>query len=449
LRVLFLTQTLPYPLDAGPKIRAYYTLLHLSRQHEVTLLSFVRPSDPPGAIEHLRACCQAVHTVPMRRSRARDAWHLLRSLVSDTPFLIARDWVPEMAIKVDFEFRNSKFEIIHADQLWMAQYALRARNSPFAVGNPQSEIRSLKLILDQHNAVFQIPRRLAQHETNPLKRALLVLEEHKLTCYEKQVCQQFDHVVWVTEEDRAAFHAQMIKAQRPTPDDGRRSVVNSRRSSIIPICVDPVAKSAILRTPNAHRVTFLGGLHWPPNAEGVLWFAREVWPQILQQVPNMVFTVIGKNPPPELMPYASRLAFHVSRFTHRALGVTNCEVTGYVDDPTPYLAETAAFIVPLRAGGGMRVKILDAWSWGLPVVSTRVGTEGLGYRDEENLLIADTAEAFARSVVRLFTEPELAARLGAAGRRTVEEHYDWRKVYHAWDEVYRKAVSFQRGGDQR
>lgn len=95
----------------------------------------------------------------------------------------------------------------------------------------------------------------------------------------------------------------------------------------------------------------------------------------------------------------------------------------------------------------MRVKIIDVWSWGLSVVSTRVGAEGLGYWDEENLLIADTAEAFARSVVRLFTEPGLAARLRAAGRHTVEGQYDWRKVYHAWDEVYRKAVSFQRGGD--
>lgn len=90
----------------------------------------------------------------------------------------------------------------------------------------------------------------------------------------------------------------------------------------------------------------------------------------------------------------------------------------------------------------MRVKIIDAWSWGLPVVSTRIGAEGLAYGDEENLLIADTTEAFAQSVVLLLTEPELAARLRVAGRRTVEEHYDWRKVYHAWDEVYGKAVSF-------
>lgn len=429
MRILFLTQVLPYPLDAGPKIRAYYTLRYLSRRHDVTLLSFVRPSDPPGAIEHLRVFCQAVHTVPMHRSRARDAWHLLRSLANGTPFLIARDWVPEMAQLVqaliepgsqrtntptgNVQPTTCKFDVVHADQLWMAPYALLAKSQ---ISNPKS-----KIVLDQHNAVYLVPKRLAERERNPVKHVLLELEWRKLVRYEAELCQLFDEVVFVTKEDQHALMGQI-------------------RNPVIPICVDPDEQQVIHRRPDAHRVTFLGGLHWPPNAAGVLWFARDVWPLVQQQVPRAVLTVIGKNPPPEL-------THHASRFTHRAPGVTNCEVTGYVDDPTPCLAETAAFIVPLHAGGGMRVKIVDAWSWGLPVVSTRVGAEGLGYKDGENLLIADTAEAFARSVVRLFTEPELADRLRAAGRRTVEEHYDWRKVYRAWDEVYGKAVSFQRGGD--
>jgi len=112
------------------------------------------------------------------------------------------------------------------------------------------------------------------------------------------------------------------------------------------------------------------------------------------------------------------------------------EITGYVDDPTPYLVETAVFIVPLHAGGGTRVKILDAWCWGLPVVTTRVGAEGIRARDGENVLLGDTAEAFAQAVVRVLREPELAARLAAGGRRTVEAHYDWRDAYRAWDRVY-------------
>ena len=112
------------------------------------------------------------------------------------------------------------------------------------------------------------------------------------------------------------------------------------------------------------------------------------------------------------------------------------EITGYVADPTPYLAETAAFIVPLHAGGGMRVKILDAWCWGLPVISTRVGAEGIRVQEGENVRLADTPEAFAQAVVQVLRKPELAARLAAGGRRTVEVHYDWRRVYRAWDQVY-------------
>jgi glycosyltransferase involved in cell wall biosynthesis len=105
------------------------------------------------------------------------------------------------------------------------------------------------------------------------------------------------------------------------------------------------------------------------------------------------------------------------------------------------LSETAAFIVPLQAGGGMRVKILDAWSGGLPVISTSIGAEGLMARDGENLLLADSPDAFARAVLRVLHEPALAARLAEGGRRTVDDNYDWRRVYPAWDEVYARALA--------
>jgi glycosyltransferase involved in cell wall biosynthesis len=162
----------------------------------------------------------------------------------------------------------------------------------------------------------------------------------------------------------------------------------------------------------------MGGLHWPPNSQGVIWFAQEVWPRVLARVPEAVFTVIGKNPP-SLAGMAQAV-----------------EVAGYVADPEPYLAETAAFVVPLHAGGGMRVKILEAWRWGLPVVSTTIGAEGIDYENGRDLLIADSPDAFAEAVVRLLCEWELAERIGQAGRRTVETHYDWRTVYRAWDAIY-------------
>jgi glycosyltransferase involved in cell wall biosynthesis len=303
------------------------------------------------------------------------------------------------------------FDVIHADQLWMAPYALLARSQA---------TDALTLVLDAHNAVFQIPQRMAATSHNPFVRSLLELEARKLARYEAVTCCRFDRVVTVTQEDQSTLSNLIATQSAATSVESQRN--RNPRISTIPICIDPVAKAVIPRLPNPHRVTFLGGLHWPPNAEGILWFAREVWPRVIQQAPAAVLTVIGKNPPSILVQAASTS--------------TNYDITGYVPDPAPHLSETAAFIVPLHAGGGMRVKIVDAWSWGQPIVSTRIGSEGLDYQDKENLLIADTAEDFAQSVISLLTAPELANRLGAAGRRTAEERYDWRKVYPAWAQVY-------------
>lgn len=393
MRILFLTQVLPYPLDAGPKTRAYYVLRYLAQRHHVTLLSFVRPSDTPEALDHLRTFCDDVYTVQMRRSRLRDVQYLAQSLAVNTPFLIARDAVPAMSARVQQLVRDGQFDAIHADQLWMAPYALLAKERASGPHRPL-------LVLDQHNAVFQIPRRLAQSEKNALKRHVLELEARKLAQYEAEALRRFDHVVWVTREDRDALH------------DSRAT------STIIPICVDPSPRP-LTRRPHAHRVTFLGGLHWPPNAEGVVWFARQVWPRVQAQAPHAILTVIGKDPPSELR--------------EQGEGV---EVTGYVGDPRPYLEETAAFIVPLHAGGGMRVKILDAWAWGLPVVATTIGAEGIRVRDEQNALVADTAENFAAAVLRTLNEPSLGATLTSGGRQAVATEYNWQLVYPAWDSIY-------------
>ena len=406
MNILLLTQVLPFPLDAGPKVRAYYVLRHLAQSHAVTLVSFVRATDTPAAVEHLGQFCQEIHTLRMPRSRIRDGWHLLRSLVNGSPFLIARDWVPEMAKMINEQLTITRFDGVHADQLWMAPYALLARK-------PQRDDRRPRLVLDQHNAVYLVPARMAENEPDPLKRALLKLEARKMARYEAETCRRFDRVVWVTHQDHEALQRYALGAR-----------LKVRNSAIIPICGDPEATPIVARKDSARRVTFVGGLHYPPNAQGVLWLAERVFPQVLAQVPDAVLTVIGKDPPRQI----SNLEIQVPR--------RNFEVAGYVADLEPYLEETAAFAVPLLAGGGMRVKIVDAWTWGLPVVSTSVGAEGIETRPGEDILIADTPEAFAQAAVRLLRDSGLARRVGLAGRRWVEVHYDWHTVYKTWDSVY-------------
>ena len=391
MRILFAAQLLPFPLDAGPKVRAYYVLRQLAEAgHELTLLCFVRPEDRPAHLDELGRYCRAVETVPIARSRFRDLRDGAMSLVSDTPFLIRRDRRPAMNARLARVLAAGTTDAFHADQLWMAPLAELCGG----VG--------LK-VLDQHNAVFKVPERLAAHHPNPAARALLRMEASRLARFERATVDAFDDVVWVSREDRDAVCG-------PTA---------ARRHHVIPIAVDPRANPPVPR-PSPFRVTFLGGLHWPPNADGVRWFAEHVWPSVSRAVPKATFTVIGKgsaraldsNPPARI------------------------DVRGYVEDLRGLLAETAAFVVPLRTGAGMRVKILDAWCWGLPIVSTTVGAEGIDVAPGENILLADDPSAFADALVRMLREGTLSCRIASNGRATVEARYDWRKVYEAWSQVY-------------
>ncbi len=404
MRILYLSQLIPYPADAGPKVRIYHVMQYLAAAgHEITLLAFRREHDTEEAIDHLRKFCDEVHTVLMSRSRVRDTWELARSTVTGRSFLISRDGTAAMSRQIQDLVTRQHFDAVHADQLWMAQYALEAREASEQSKQPLT-------VLDQHNAVYLIPERLATDTSNRFKKVFLAQEARNMARYEVETCQKFEHVVWVTEQDRAAL-ANLANGQGTFMED-----------LVIPISVDPQNTKPVMRGSQARRVTFLGGMHWPPNAEGISWFTREVWPLVRQEVPDAVLTVIGKNPPASI--------------TQVNVQLQNVEATGYVSEIAPYLSETTAFIVPLHAGGGMRVKILDAWNRGLPVVSTSIGAEGLRYKDGENLLLAEDAGEFARATISLFREPALADALSAAGRKTVEEYYDWQEIYKAWDKIY-------------
>jgi glycosyltransferase involved in cell wall biosynthesis len=394
MRVIFATQVLPLPLDAGPKVRAYYVLRYLAEAgHDVHLVSFVRSGDTADSLAELRRFCGSVEAVPLQRSRVRDMRDGLRTLWTRMPFLVLRDDLPAMRLAIRRLAAARSFDALHADQLWMAPYGM------------QEDLPVGQTILDQHNAVFQVVRRMAEHDRRAVVRALLGREAARLEAFERETCRRFNHVAWVTDEDRRAV---LLHDAR-----GGRDVV-------IPIATDPGARPRLARN-RPFRVTFLGGLHWPPNAEGVGWFLDRVWPRVARAVPTAVLTVLGRDG---------------RRALPRAHEHPRVEVTGYVNDPQPYLAETAVFVVPLLSGAGMRVKILDAWCWGLPVVSTTVGAEGLKAVHDDNVLIADEGNAFADAVIALAGDQRRAARVADGGRATVEGHYDWRRVYPAWDSVY-------------
>ncbi len=394
MRILLLTQVVPYPPDSGPKIKTYNVLRYLAERHAVHLVSFVRTPEEEANAEALRRFCADVATVPLRRSRVRDAGYLLRSLVTGRPFLVERDGSKEMRDAVWGMIRLHDFDAVHADQLSMAQ---------FAVDLPVST-----RVLDEHNAVWTIVRRSARNEGLGPMRLAMELEWRKLRAYEGKLCREFDLVTVVSVQDYLALAeaAQSIFATK-----------------VIPIAVDCQEMAFQPRTAEARELLSLATMFYPPNVEGVRWFATEVFPVVRQRVGDARLNVVGSRPPEE-----------IKRLEQPDSGVV---VTGYVPDLEPILRRCGVMVVPVRSGSGMRVKILEAFARGIPVVSTSIGVEGIDARPGEHLLVADTPEEFAEAVVQVLREPARAARLARAARELVEGRYDWRAALDGLDEVYR------------
>ena len=367
----------------------------------MTLVSFVRREEQ-ASLPVLREMCD-VHPVPLRRSRLADGYYWLRSQVSKRPFLIERDDLKTMRRQVEELRRSRTFDVVHADQLTMTQFALAFQGS-----TPQP-----RLVFDAHNATWTIVERMIQNAPAILK-PVLSLEAKRVEHYEGSLIRQFDHTLAVTEIDRRA----LLKAARIY-----HQMVPADRIRVIPIAIDTTILVPIQRTTGSHNIVTIGTLLYPPNADGVRWFTNEVFPLIRRQVPDVTLTIIGKGAPVDLVRLASQSSGKIT-------------ITGYVPDLVPYLEKAALMVVPVRAGGGMRVRILEAFARGIPVVTTSVGLEGIEARPGEDVLVEDTAERFAIAVVQLLKDPKLQMRLAANGRGLAETYYDWQVVLRKLDDIY-------------
>jgi glycosyltransferase involved in cell wall biosynthesis len=405
MRILLLTQILPYPPDAGPRVKTWHVLRHLARRgHHLTLASFIR-HDERQHLPAVEAICPVV-PVPLRRSRWRDAGYLLRSQLTGKPFLIERDHLPAMQTAVNRILTENRIDLIHADQLGMAQFALRGAALPAVKSHPPATL------FDAHNAVWLIVERMAA--ANPLLRPALALEARRIKRYETSLLSRFDHTMTVTDIDRRAY----LDAAGDALAD---------RLSVIPIAADTQTLQPALRLPGSHNILTLGTLHYPPNADGIRWFVQHVYPGVRVAQPHASLTIIGKHPPPDFLEFARR--------------DPSIQVTGYVPDLDPYMAQAALMVVPVRAGGGMRVRILEAFARAMPVVTTTVGLEGIAARPGEDVLVADTPADFQQATLNLLADPALQARLAANGRRLAEEKYDWQIVLRQMDAVYERLAA--------
>jgi glycosyltransferase involved in cell wall biosynthesis len=239
------------------------------------------------------------------------------------------------------------------------------------------------------------------------------LEKNRVRRYEGQIVCEFDHTLAVIEPDRTSL-LEAAASCRP---------VTKPEIEVIPIAVDTAELTPVERNPGSKNILTLGTLHYPPNADGIRWFLNSVFPLVREKIPGASLTIVGRNPPSDFVQAAAAQPGSV-------------EVTGFVQNLKPYFEQAGVVVIPVRAGGGMRVRILEAFARGVPVVTTTIGIEGIEAQADRDLLIADSADDFSEAVCRLLADFESQQYLGQNGRNLVVARYDWKVVLESLKSIY-------------
>jgi glycosyltransferase involved in cell wall biosynthesis len=255
------------------------------------------------------------------------------------------------------------------------------------------------LIADWHNVDSEVLERYAQHAPNPAQRLYAKATARRLVALEKKALEVFDAHLTVSDRDREHLLSIRPDAKVFTIDNGTD--------------ISSFANVATTETQDKHRIIFIGSMDYHANIDATQYFAREVWPQIYAKQPDWVFTIVGRNPPPAVTALAD---------------LPNIEVTGTVDDVRPYYREALASVVPLRVGGGSRLKILESMAARVPVVSTRLGAEGLEVNDGETIIIQDIPAGLAEAVIKIATDEKQRSSIIDAAYKLAVGRYDWTAV---------------------
>ncbi|MGQ9515994.1 MAG: glycosyltransferase [Anaerolineae bacterium] len=410
-RLLVLTSQLPYPPHQGATIRSFNILRQLAGRAEIDLLSFVsRPEEMETAGPLLELCRRTAWDITPQRSLPQRA---LTTFLSPQPDMALRFASPHFAGLVEEAIHTESYHAVLGVGIDVGRYLLqiadwRQRNA--------SAVRRPALIFDDLNAEYLLQERAFETDLRqwykPRRAAGALysfIQWRKLRRFEARVCQAVDHVVAVSEADRLAL-------QRLVP---------GLDIKVIPNGVDLDYYSPTLPIPPADlprpALVFTGKMDFRPNVDAAIWFAEQVLPRVRAEYPGATFAIVGRDPLPQV---------------RRLSQLPGVIVTGYVPDDRAYFSAADVYVVPLRVGGGTRLKVLSAMAMGKAIVSTSLGCEGLGVAHEREVLFGDTPEAFAAHVVRLLRDAGLGQEMGRQARQFVEQHYAWSSLVPRFEQLY-------------
>ena len=387
LRILWVKVGGLWPLNSGGRLRSFHIISELSRHHQVTVLTTHEPEEDGEELARHLPRCTLVTSVPhalAKRGGIGFLWALTRSWLTPLPVSVHKCRSAALAAEVVRVSAGVHFDLCVADFL-------------YAVPNVALE-GTTPVVLFEHNVEYVIWQRTSANSTNPLRRAALQLEWRKMRRYEKRACRRVKLTITVSEDDR-------LLLGKDAPES---------RIEAIPTGVDVDyfhAGDGALEQPA--EIVFTGSMDWHPNEDAMLHFIDAILPLLRREVPEVSVTIVGRNP---------------SRQLRDAASTAGVSVTGTVDDVRPYIRRAAVYVVPLRIGGGTRLKIYEALAMAKAVVSTTIGAEGLPLQEGVHILRADDPDAFAGKVLDLLRYPARRRELGTAGRRLMEQEYSWSRV---------------------
>jgi polysaccharide biosynthesis protein PslH len=384
MKILWVKTDFLHPTDRGGQIRTLEMLKALHRRHEIHYVTFDDGRNAEGPRRSGEYCTRAYavrHSVPPRRS-LQFAGQLLHGLISELPVSVARYASSRMKRQIEALLRREPFDSLVCDFLFPAP------NIP-DIG---------RAVLFQHNVESMIWRRHVQETRNSAKRAYLALQARRMEAFEGKICRAAAHIVAVSDVDREAM----------------QELFGVKRISSVATGVDLEYFTPPPDAPNEADLIFTGSMDWLPNIDAMEWLAAEILPLIHREQADCRLLIAGRRPTPGLQELARR--------------EPRIALTGTVPDIRPYVWGSKISVVPLRIGGGTRLKIFEAVAAKVPVVSTSIGAEGLPLEDGKHILIADRPEAFARKCLELLANPEQRCDLAERAWELVAGRYSWQAV---------------------
>jgi glycosyltransferase involved in cell wall biosynthesis len=384
MRVLFLSTWFPFPLSQGSKIRAYHLIRAIARDHETALISFADTKLDPSWSDHLQKFCSQVKVVqrnPFTTSRLGD----IMGWLSSQPSFVRASYSHEMAALTREFISNWGPDRIVAFTFVMGPYALEVHNIP--------------RMIDVDNYMSRMMYESYQSAERIIAKARRYIAWRKFINYEKWLYHQFSGCLVTTDRDRRLMSDQLG--------------LHVERVHVIPNGVDTSYNFPTDDHPDSNSLVFNGSLMYQANYDAMNYFLREIFPAVFRENPSVCLTITGR---------------FEGVAVDKLLNTDRVKFTGYLDDIRPVIRRSWACIVPLRMGGGTRLKILESMALGTPVVSTSKGAEGLDVIPGIHLLIADDPEEFAAQTVRLINDSQLRRSLSANAIRFVKENYEWETI---------------------